>query len=235
MLKPGMKVLDVGCAAGGFYSIMKEIEPDIFYSGCDVSKELLKIARSKYPDGIFFNSTAKFMPCADNSFDLVHSTGTLHMEEECLESIKEIYRVSSAFSIIDLRLTNLPISFDIDESDQRLIFEGEWDGKSVVPYVILNIEDLLFFLLNKLTPKPLAIYAKGYEHSPSPTAKIPLEKVCMTLIMLQKPDNAAYNGITELCFDIPYDLQNLNILRSEKWQDTSKIETLVRGKADELP
>lgn len=234
MLQPGMKVLDVGCAAGGFYDIITEIEPHIRYFGCDVSEDLLKIARSKYPDVVFFYASAKCIPCTDNSFDLVHSTGTLHMEEECLESIKEIYRVSSAFSIIDLRLTNLPVSFDINESYQKLIFDGEWDGKSIVPYVILNMEDLLFFLLNKLTPKPLAIYAKGYEHSPSPTAKVPLEKVCMTMLMLQKPDDAAYNGITELCFDIPYDLQKLNILKSEKWQDASKIETLVRGKADKF-
>lgn len=234
MLKPGMRVLDVGCAAGGFYNIMTEIEPNICYSGCDVSEELLKIARSKYTNGIFFHASAKCIPCTDNSFDLVHSTGTLHMEEECLESIKEIYRVSSSFSIIDLRLTNFPISFDINESYQRLIFDGEWDRKSIVPYVIINIENLLFFLLNELIPKPLAIYAKGYEHSPSPTAKVPLEKVCMTMLMLQKPENVAYDGITELCFDLPYDLRNLKLLKSEKWQDAFKIEALVREKVDKF-
>lgn len=234
MLKPGMKVLDVGCAAGGFYNIMTEIEPQIRYFGCDVSEELLKIARFMYPDGVFFFSTAKCLPCVDNSFDIVHSTGTLHMEEECLESIKEIYRASSSFSIIDLRLTNLPISFDFNESYQRLTFDGEWDGKSIVPYVILNIEDLLFFLLNKLNPKPLAVYAKGYEHKPSPTAKVPLEKVCMTMLMLQKPENAVYGGITELCFDLPYDFRNLNTLKSEKWQDTFKIEALVKEKVEKF-
>lgn len=232
MLKPCMKVLDVGCAAGGFHDIMKEIEPHIHYSGCDVSNELLEIAKTKYPNGVFFHANAMHILCADNSFDIVHSTGTLHMEEKYKKSIKEIYRASSSFSIIDLRLTNLPVSFDIDESYQRLIFDGEWDGKSIVPYVVLNVEDLLFFLLNELTPKPIAIYATGYEHTPSSTATVPFEKVCMAVIMLQKPDNITYDGATEICLDLPYDLQNLSILKFEEWHDGSKIRTLIKEKVD---
>lgn len=232
MLKPDMKVLDVGCAAGGFYDIMKEIEPHIHYSGCDVSNELIKIAKHKYPNGVFFYANATHIPCDNNSFDIVHSTGTLHMEEKYKESIKEIYCVSSSFSIIDLRLTNLPVSFDVDESYQRLIFDGEWDGKSIVPYVVLNVEDLLFYLLNELTPKPIAIYATGYEHTPSLTANIPFEKVCMTVVMLQKPDNTTYDGVTEICLDLPYDLHKLSILKFEKWHDASKIKTFIKEKID---
>ena len=42
VLKPGYSILDIGCAAGGFYNIFKHIEPTISYTGVDLSPEMIK-------------------------------------------------------------------------------------------------------------------------------------------------------------------------------------------------
>ena len=37
-------ILDVGCATGGFYSIMKELYGSIDYTGFDISEKMIKIS-----------------------------------------------------------------------------------------------------------------------------------------------------------------------------------------------
>jgi len=43
----GAKVLDIGCAAGGFYNIMCNLQSKIEYVGIDISHILIKKAKDK--------------------------------------------------------------------------------------------------------------------------------------------------------------------------------------------
>ena len=66
-------ILDVGCAAGGFYSIMKELYGPIDYSGIDISEEMIKISKTKYPEisENFYTGSASNLSFKDNTFDIV--------------------------------------------------------------------------------------------------------------------------------------------------------------------
>ena len=46
VLFPGIKVLDVGCASGGFFNIMRTLEPAIDYTGIDLVKAAVDLTRS---------------------------------------------------------------------------------------------------------------------------------------------------------------------------------------------
>ena len=104
VLFPGAKVLDVGCASGGFFNIMRSLEPLIEYTGVDIAEPAVALAREKYPDARFELNEGIELPFEDNTFDLVHCTSVLVIEPRYQEMLKEMYRVSNRFVIADLRL-----------------------------------------------------------------------------------------------------------------------------------
>ena len=94
-LKPGSKVLDVGCGKGYLLYEMIKIIPDLKVYGFDISSYALK-KNFKLKNLKVFKHTAKEkIPFKSNSFDLVISINTLHnLEIFNLETaITEINRV----------------------------------------------------------------------------------------------------------------------------------------------
>src|SRR3989338_3812626 len=149
MLKKGMKVLDVGCAAGGFCNIMKKIELGISYYGCDFTEALIRKAKKDHDHAEFLVANSTALPFRDNYFDLVNCAGTCHMIPNYLGAIKQMYRVSKKFCVFDVRLTDKAIDFDINSCHQKLCFKNNsWDGISQSPYIVLNGENFLRQLLS---------------------------------------------------------------------------------------
>src|SRR3989338_9141959 len=66
ILKPGIRILDIGCASGGFSNILKSFESNITYVGIDSSPELIKQAKIQYPGIDFCVSEADKLPFEDN-------------------------------------------------------------------------------------------------------------------------------------------------------------------------
>lgn len=223
MLKPGMKVLDVGCALGGFYNIMKEIMPSISYYGCDFAETLIRRAKKDNTGAEFLVANSARLPFADGSFDLVNCAGTCHMIPDYREAIREIYRITGRFCIFDVRLTDRKIDFDMNTCYQKLSFgPSGWDGESLSPYVIVNAREFLRQLLSDLTPKPKAVYATGYLRAPAAGVVAPLREVCMAVFMLEKPE-CSFNGRTEICMDIPYDYTEEEEFKEDLWFGPSKL------------
>ena len=105
-LFPGANVLDVGCASGGFFNIMRTIEPTIDYTGIDIAEPPIKLARERYPEARFEVTDGLTIPFADGEFDLVHITGVLCNEPRYRELISEMYRVSNRF-VVDVVFARL--------------------------------------------------------------------------------------------------------------------------------
>ncbi len=100
-LKPGMKVLDAGCAAGRFsiYAAQKGCRVTLL----DLSPVQLEIARTKCEEAGILDQIDGFIPAsydnlsmfADDSFDLTLCLGSLmYLREQTKQAISELRRVT---------------------------------------------------------------------------------------------------------------------------------------------
>lgn len=91
-LPKNAKVLDVGCGPGTFTQyVYKKFDVE----GIDISEEMLKIARKKFPDVLFKNMDMKHMTYENNSFDaIVAGYSFIHIaEDEVVTTLEEFHRI----------------------------------------------------------------------------------------------------------------------------------------------
>ena len=187
-VKTGNNLLDVGCAAGGFSKIVKEYNQDIEYTGIDISPRMIDEANKLYPNHNFQLSSGKTLEFPDNSFDIVISIGVLHMTEDWRNLLAEAWRVCRDSLIFDMRLVNDKGVCNIEESYQRLYFDGDWDGTSKTPYVVVGMDELADHLANMKTEiKSIKTY--GYWHPITEMAISKFKSVCMSVFYLSKVGN----------------------------------------------
>ena len=140
-LKPGMKVLDIGCAKGFFLYDLSLAVPGIDGQGLDISEYAIENAKEEVRHNLKVGN-AKALPYDDNSFDLVIAINTIHNLEldECAQALREIQRVSRGNSFVVLD------SYRTEEEKTRM-FAWNLTGKT-----ILSVDEWLeFFSLNGYT------------------------------------------------------------------------------------
>ena len=72
-VKPGARVLDVGCAMGYYSAILSSLGYDV--TGIDISETGIRKAREQYPDICFEVQDATALPYPPGSFDFVFALG----------------------------------------------------------------------------------------------------------------------------------------------------------------
>lgn len=201
ILKPGMSVLDVGCAAGGFYNILKELQPEISYTGIDISEEMIQEAKRLHP-GVRFEKMMGHEIKYEECFELVFCSGVLHLDLNWRRIINECWRVTSRYFLFDVRLVEGRTVEDMSVAYQKIALEGKWDGKSRVPYVLLNVRDFIKSI-KEMEPILETLKAYGYFHQVSDTAIIPYKKVCMAMVCIGKIKE---NGTKSIQWEVPISL-----------------------------
>ena len=100
-LKPGQKVLDVGCGMAHLLYELTQVVPGILVYGIDISQYALEHAKEEIRDRLQYGQ-AQDIPFADNEFDLVISLTTLHNLKvfDLKKAVQEIERVSKSNSYI---------------------------------------------------------------------------------------------------------------------------------------
>jgi SAM-dependent methyltransferase len=94
-LKPGMRVLDIGCAKGFLVKDLLKVCPGLEAFGLDVSEYALTHCEPEVIGRLHLGSAERLV-FPDKSFDAVVCINTIHNLErvECIRAIREIERVA---------------------------------------------------------------------------------------------------------------------------------------------
>ena len=102
-LVPGEKILDLGCGNARFFPFFKEAQ--VNYVGVDACRQLIEIAKEKYPQAKFYTQDALNLSFPNNFFDKVYSIAVLHhipSEQFRIQFLKEARRVLKSGGLLIL-------------------------------------------------------------------------------------------------------------------------------------
>ncbi|KKW42384.1 MAG: Trans-aconitate 2-methyltransferase [Candidatus Magasanikbacteria bacterium GW2011_GWA2_56_11] len=184
--RPGMRVLDVGCASGDLYHGLRERFGAVEYTGLDVSEGLISRARELAPgvefvSGDIFAGVDSILP---GTFDLVVATGVFQHEPryEELLSLMLKYAKPGGLALFDIKLFHThPTLGDIEKS------YGD-HGDHRVYYIINKFSDAVRFILNQpLVGSGIEVY--GYYSGVNDTVRLPAtvkEEVCSAHVLVRR-------------------------------------------------
>lgn len=190
--------LDIGCAAGGFCAIMRSFNPTLEYTGLDIIPAFVETAKAAHPEGRFVVGDGIVFETPDDSYDLVYSSGILHVNSRWKDILTSGYAQAKRYLLADFRLTTRSGC----EGTFRVDFDqtGKGAGRAL-PYVILNTSELVS-TLRELSPPPRAITLRGYPFPPSATADVPVDEVLMVFALVEK---GAPGDLPQVTIDITPD------------------------------
>jgi SAM-dependent methyltransferase len=91
-LRPGHRVLDVGCATGAFLRLVAERGAQAF--GIDASDALAEVARERVPEADVRVGDMEALPYEDDSFDLVTGFTAFFFANDIVAALREAGRVA---------------------------------------------------------------------------------------------------------------------------------------------
>lgn len=129
-LKPGDRVLDVGCAKGFMLYDLKLAMPELQVSGVDISDYAVSNGLESVRSQLAV-ANARNLPFKNDSYHVVISINTIHNLElsECKKALKEIQRVSERGSFITVD------AYRTDEEKERMY---QWN---LTAKTILHVDD----------------------------------------------------------------------------------------------
>lgn len=186
--KDTKNMLDIGCAAGGFSKIVRQYNKDINYVGVDISPAMISEAKKRYNKSNFYLCDGERLDFPEGFFDLCICLGVLHMTESWRKLLAEAWRVCRGTLIFDLRIVEGEGVCDAALSYQRLEFDMEWDGISKAPYVVVNLDEAMNYIIG-MEPEMRSLSSYGYV---APVSKMTVSRyrdVCMSMFCLKKKGN----------------------------------------------
>jgi SAM-dependent methyltransferase len=91
-LRPGQRVLDIGCDVGGFLQLVSDRGARA--CGLDASEDLIGLARTRLPDADLGVGEMEALPFEDDSFDLVTGFNSFFFANDIAAALREAGRVA---------------------------------------------------------------------------------------------------------------------------------------------
>jgi SAM-dependent methyltransferase len=91
-LKPGQRVVDIGCGAGAFLRLVTGRGARTF--GLDASEALIELARTRLPDADLSVGEMEALPYEDDTFDLVTGFNAFFFANDMVAALREAGRVA---------------------------------------------------------------------------------------------------------------------------------------------
>lgn len=131
------KVLDLGCASGRETDYLGHLNLDV--TGCDISPEFIKLARSIYPDYDFVVADMRQLPFDDKSYDAIWASASfLHIPKaDAPRTISEFSRILRPGGVIYLSV--MEGNFDGLRENKQM----NWPARHFSDYKPAELESLL--------------------------------------------------------------------------------------------
>lgn len=171
-------ILDIGCAQGGFNSIIKKFINKFSYTGLDESSEMINIAKSKFPESKFMLVNKKGLYKIKRKYDVVIILGILHLNKKWEKILKFARQLSKKYILFDLRVSDYPSIENINKSYLK------YDKKLPIklPYNILN-ESILIKKIDKIFSNK-KVFNIRYKGKPSKFSKTPIKKIIFSNFLI---------------------------------------------------
>jgi SAM-dependent methyltransferase len=91
-LKPGQRVLDIGCGVGAFLSLVADRAARPY--GVDASEALIKLARERLPQADLRVGEMETLPHEEDTFDLVSGFNSFFFADDIVAAVREAGRVA---------------------------------------------------------------------------------------------------------------------------------------------
>ena len=157
-------ILDVGCSVGGMYNIFQSLNNDVYYTGLDVSDNAIENAKklhtNKFTKFYHYNGVSEF-PIPDKSYDLVFSTGVMHLIDNYKYIVSQMIQKSNKYILLDFRLTknsSYTGKFYFSFSDKK-------DISNSTNYHVINFKEIINFFNEFQEISQINIY--GYKGNAS--------------------------------------------------------------------
>jgi ubiquinone/menaquinone biosynthesis C-methylase UbiE len=92
-------LLEVGSGTGLVYEKLRRLIDDQHYTGVDVSRNMLEIAKERFPSANFLQADVFHLPFSENSFEVVTAFEVFGHLNEIQTPIREMFRVASRLVI----------------------------------------------------------------------------------------------------------------------------------------
>ena len=176
MLRASDQVLDVGCACGGYYPLLKGQQPDIAYQGVDISAKAVAFAKKAHPTANFCALDAsQGLPFGDQIFDYVQCLNVQVHVPAWRNLFRECWRVARRDLLFDIRLLR-----QNGEHKSVALMEG-----GDVPYIFLG-QDIVHAMLAEIRGQVQGLHIFGYYHYPQKEAVMPAglkpDDCCMAIL-----------------------------------------------------
>jgi len=184
-IKKKAKILDIGCGPGIIIEELLSKNAEIY--GIDISKEMINLAKKKFPNVNFSVGDAENIKFPNNTFDVVISMGLIEYLKNDIKAITESIRVLKKDGILILtvpnqksihriisrfgkRLLNKKTKLDHKEYSMRFIKKiAKFNNSVVEDYSYYNFRIFPIDILFKNLSVKISRFLEKFEKSPIET------------------------------------------------------------------